>query len=79
MISTLMAFEFIATVLSIVGAIFVAQKTNRLRKIGFSVWIVSNIAWMAFGYITMTIGVFITFTAYFVFNIWGYHNNKEDL
>jgi len=78
MLTLLVLLETIATVLSVIGAILVAQNTDKSRHYGFRIWIVSNIFWIWFGWLGMTYGVIITFGTYMICNLVAtYRNGKE--
>jgi hypothetical protein len=63
-----------AFVVSSAGAFCVASKDYNVQLIGFSLWIVSNIAWLSIGLEEKDYPLFLTFLVYFVFNAWGIFN-----
>jgi len=69
--------DYIAAVLSIIGAYFVAQKTDYQRRTGFLIWVISNIIWVITGLMTMQYSIVITFGFYLIFNVIGFTNNRE--
>lgn len=78
---------FVATVISITGAVLVSGTTNGDRKRGFTYWQYSNLAWLMtffmgiFGYISDQVFfiqqscAFVTFVIYFIANWRGARNN----
>jgi hypothetical protein len=63
-----------AFVVSSAGAFCVASKDYDVQLVGFSLWIISNIAWLITGIKEEDYPLFLTFLVYFVFNIWGIVN-----
>lgn len=55
--------EYAATALSMLGAVLVALG-RRWALVGFLVWIVSNIAWVAFSWLNGHIGMVVMFGFY---------------
>lgn len=67
--------EYIATILSIIGSIYVA----RINIKGYYIWIIANIIWIVFGIINRLYGVITTFIFFQITSIYGliiWKNNK---
>lgn len=70
--------EWIAAILSVVGAILVAWNTDGTRYFGFRVWIVSNFFWIIFGIEALAYGVVLTFVVYMVCNVIAVRRNGHE-
>jgi len=63
-----------AFLVSSIGAFFVASMDYGVQALGFELWIVSNISWMAIGIEEGDYPLFFTFLVYFGFNLLGTAN-----
>lgn len=69
--------SFVATVLSVVGAHYVASYAEHERFRGYLVWVVSNIIWVVVGIATMQPYLMILFGYYFLTSLRGLRNNHD--
>ncbi len=65
--------EWLATILSVIGVIFIARK----NIIGFYIWIVSNFLWIYFGIVKESYGIITLFTIYLGTSIYGIYKWKK--
>lgn len=68
--------QFLAVVFSIAGAIFIAR--HEVRFLGFFIWIISNILWIAAGIVLNNPYIIGLFIAYFISNIAGVYDEWEN-
>lgn len=64
--------------LGLAGAVLVARRTNRARRWGFGLWIVSNVCWIAFSAGAQTWGLLIMQTAFMATSCMGWWSNRHD-
>lgn len=69
--------EWIATGLSLIGAVFVAMTGLAWRRRGFLIWIGANLLWMGWAFAEAKWGVFTLFAAYEITAAWGWWNHRE--
>lgn len=63
-----MNLEIIATILSILGNLFIIYK----NRYGFLIWIIANISWMYFAWVNNHVSMLILFFWYTLISIWGF-------
>ena len=66
--------EITGTILGMGGAILVAQTPRKYRIGGYTVWLVSNVALIAWAAITGAWGILALFAFYLVTSTWGLVN-----
>lgn len=64
-----------STILSVIGAYFVALSSSNDRLIGFSVWTISNAIWCYYFFKTKQYNPMILFAIYLLTSIIGIYNN----
>ena len=68
--------QYPATALTIIGFYFIGSKTDKLRKIGFTLGLIGNIVWIFYGIIPFQLGIVVTNVCIFVGAVRGYLNNS---
>jgi hypothetical protein len=64
-----------ATILSLLGAYFVASATEQFRLFGYITWIFSNLIWFVYFIRTKQYNPMMLFLIYLVTSIIGVYNN----
>lgn len=68
--------QVLATIITGIGTILVAQVDANLRFIGFGVWLSSNILWIVWARRAQDRGgVLVTYSLNFILNLVGIYNN----
>lgn len=68
--------QIIATIITGVGTVLVAQTDSYLRFLGFGIWIFSNVLWMWWAtHAPGRGGVLVTYFTNFSLNLLGIYNN----
>lgn len=70
-----LGLEWAATILSLVGALFVVKKKWK----GYLFWFGGNTAWLALGLLTETYGAVITFSVFnavCIYGVWDWRFKK---
>ena len=69
--------DYLATILSCMGALLISGNTNKVRFLGYGIWVVSNGLFIYYGYITMQVSLIILFTFYQFCNARGLFYNRN--
>jgi hypothetical protein len=70
--------QYPAAVLSLAGAWLVADERRSRRHLGFGLWIISNLLWVAWGSSTLAWGLLATYIAYFITSVRGWASTGEE-
>ena len=70
--------EYGGAATGILGAILASGPTNRSRRWGFAVWIVSDICLVVLSLMMTTYGMLGLYIFYLGAAGWGYYNNRRD-
>lgn len=62
-----LGLEWIATILSLIGAIFIVEKQWQ----GYAFWLGGNTAWLILGFLTGMYGAVITFSVFNIISVYG--------
>ncbi|MCK6490621.1 MAG: hypothetical protein L6R48_20400 [Planctomycetes bacterium] len=69
--------QYPGVALGLIGAVLVSQRTPRLRRMGFLLWIASNVLLISWAISAAAWGLLAMYAVYSVTSVMGWLNNRE--